>query len=180
MSFLIKLVYFLSDWGFRGGSDCKEFASNARDASSIPGLGRSLGEGNGADSSILAWGIPWTIAWWAIVHGSQRIGHNWVTNIVSVRLERRKKMKRAEVPSDSRKVSPHWQQCFCFAFLSFSLGVWSLGRAFHFLSGSPATPVASFPPCFLSLDSVVFSKANMAFNVLNYDLPKCVCWSCNP
>jgi len=29
-----------------------------------------------ADSSILAWGIPWTIGWWAIVHGSQRIGHN--------------------------------------------------------------------------------------------------------
>ena len=55
-----------------------------------------LEKGMAADSSILAWGIPWTIAWWVIVHGSQRIGHNWVTNIVSVRLERRKKKKKEE------------------------------------------------------------------------------------
>ena len=32
-------------------------AGNIRDMSSIPGSGRSLGEGN---SSILAWEIPWT------------------------------------------------------------------------------------------------------------------------
>ena len=35
-----------------------------------------LEKGMAADSSILAWGIPWTIGWWAIVHGSQRIGRN--------------------------------------------------------------------------------------------------------
>ena len=33
--------------GFLGGSDSKEFACNARDLGSIPGLGRSPGEGNG-------------------------------------------------------------------------------------------------------------------------------------
>ena len=33
--------------GFPGGSDCKEFASNAGDLVSIPGLRRSPGEGNG-------------------------------------------------------------------------------------------------------------------------------------
>ena len=37
----------------------KESACNARDLSSIPGLGRSPGEGNG-NSSILTWEIPWT------------------------------------------------------------------------------------------------------------------------
>ena len=30
-----------------GGSDSKEFACNAEDLGSIPGLGRSLGEGHG-------------------------------------------------------------------------------------------------------------------------------------
>ena len=33
--------------GFPGGSDGKEFTCNVGDLDSIPGLGRSLGEGNG-------------------------------------------------------------------------------------------------------------------------------------
>ena len=33
--------------GFPGGSDGKEFTCNAGDLGSIPGLGRSAGEGNG-------------------------------------------------------------------------------------------------------------------------------------
>ena len=33
--------------GFPGGSDGKDFACYARDLGSIPGLGRSSGEGNG-------------------------------------------------------------------------------------------------------------------------------------
>ena len=45
--------------GFSGGSDGKESACSAGDTDSIPGLGRSPGEGNGNHSSILAWRIPW-------------------------------------------------------------------------------------------------------------------------
>ena len=33
--------------GFPGGSDCKESTGNAGDSGSIPGSGRSPGEGNG-------------------------------------------------------------------------------------------------------------------------------------
>ena len=33
--------------GFPGGSDAKEFVCNAGDLGSIPGLGKSLEEGNG-------------------------------------------------------------------------------------------------------------------------------------
>ena len=47
-----------------GGSDCKETAYNAGDPGSIPGSGRSPGEGNG--STILAWRISWTVA---TIHG---------------------------------------------------------------------------------------------------------------
>ena len=46
-----------------GGTSGKELACNAgdgRDVSSIPGSGRSPGEGNSNRSSILAWEIPWT------------------------------------------------------------------------------------------------------------------------
>ena len=45
---------------FRGGSDGKASAYNAGDLGSIPGSGRSSGEGNGNSSSTLAWKIPWT------------------------------------------------------------------------------------------------------------------------
>ena len=45
-----------------GGSVVKNLPANAGDtgdASSIPGLERSPGVGNGTHSSILAWKIPW-------------------------------------------------------------------------------------------------------------------------
>ena len=42
-----------------GGVDGKAFAYNSGDPGSIPGSGRSPGEGNGNPSSTLAWKIPW-------------------------------------------------------------------------------------------------------------------------
>ena len=41
-------------------SDGKESVCNAGDLGSIPGSGRSPGEGNGNPSNTLAWRIPWT------------------------------------------------------------------------------------------------------------------------
>ena len=49
--------------GFPCGSAGKESTCNAGDLGSIPGLGRSPGEGKGYHSSILAWRIPLTILW---------------------------------------------------------------------------------------------------------------------
>ena len=46
--------------GFPGGSMVKNLPANAGDMESIPGSGKSLGEGNGNLSSIRAWEIPWT------------------------------------------------------------------------------------------------------------------------
>ena len=45
---------------FPDGSDGKESARNAEDLGSIPGLGRSPGDGNANQFSILAWRIPKT------------------------------------------------------------------------------------------------------------------------
>ena len=55
-------------------SNGKESACNVGDLGSIPGLGRSLGEGMVTHSNILAWEIPWTeepAGLW-----SQRVGHD--------------------------------------------------------------------------------------------------------
>ena len=60
---------------FPGGSDDKESACNVGDLGSIPGLGRSAGEGN---DDLLQWSCLETPmdrgAWWAIVHG---IANSW-------------------------------------------------------------------------------------------------------
>ena len=51
-------------------------AGDIRDPGLIPGLGRSPGEGN---DNLLQYSCPENPmdrgAWWAAVHGSQRVGH---------------------------------------------------------------------------------------------------------
>ena len=58
---LLSLVATIQcDMGFPGGSVGKESACNVTDSGSIPGSGRSPGEGNGYQGSILVWRIPRT------------------------------------------------------------------------------------------------------------------------
>ena len=72
------LYYFIS---FLGGSDGKEPACNAGDLGSIPGSGRSPGEGNpgSLQYSCLENSMDWA-AWRATSLGLQRVRHDWVTN----------------------------------------------------------------------------------------------------
>ena len=53
--------HFIMILGFPGGSAGKESACTVGDLGSIPGLGRSPGEGKDYPTSILAWKIPWTL-----------------------------------------------------------------------------------------------------------------------
>ena len=63
------------------GSYGKEAACNARDLGSIPGLGRSPGEGNGYPLQYFSWKIPWTEKPDGLQSmGSQRVRHDWVTH----------------------------------------------------------------------------------------------------
>ena len=56
--------------GFPGGSDGKAPAHNAGDLDSIPGSGKSPGEGNGNPLQYSCLGNPMEGGtWWAIVHG---------------------------------------------------------------------------------------------------------------
>ena len=66
---------------FPCSSDGKESVCNAGDLGSIPGSGRSSGEGIAIHSSILAWRVPWTEEPGGLQFmGLQTVGHNWVTN----------------------------------------------------------------------------------------------------
>ena len=61
--------------GFPGGSEVKASASNAGDLGSIPGLGRSPGEGNGNPLKYSCLENPVDRgAWWAAVHG---VAQSW-------------------------------------------------------------------------------------------------------
>ena len=56
--------------GFPGGSEVKASACNAGDLGSIPGLGRSPGEGNGNPLQYSCLENPMDGgSWWATVHG---------------------------------------------------------------------------------------------------------------
>ena len=57
--------------GFPGGSVVKKNPpANAGDMGSIPGLGRSLGEGNGNPLQYSCMGNPMDRgAWWTTIHG---------------------------------------------------------------------------------------------------------------
>ena len=62
---------------FSGGSESKESACNAGDLGLISGSGRSLGEGNSNPLQYSCLENPMDRgAWWAAVHGSQRVGHD--------------------------------------------------------------------------------------------------------
>ena len=74
--------------GFPGGSVVKNLPAKAGDVDSIPGLGRSPGEGKGNPLQDSCLGNPMDRrAWWATVHrvakewdmqsmGLQRVGHD--------------------------------------------------------------------------------------------------------
>ena len=80
ISKLLELLYvimpvnpldlYLHWLGFPGGSDGKASVCNTGDPSSIPGLGRSPGEGNGNPLQYSCLENPMDGgAWWATVHG---------------------------------------------------------------------------------------------------------------
>ena len=58
-SIKFNLITFYTE-GFPGGSVVKNLSANARNTSSIPGLGRSPEKEMATHSGILAWRIPWT------------------------------------------------------------------------------------------------------------------------
>ena len=72
---------------FPGGSDGKVAVCNAGDPGSIPGSGRSPGEGDGkgmaTHSSSVAWKIPWTEKRGRLQSmGSQRVRQDEATSLM--------------------------------------------------------------------------------------------------
>ena len=64
--------------GFPGGSDGKESAHNAGDLGSVPGLGRSPGEGGGNPLQYCLENSMDTGAWQVTVHG---VAKSWTTTV---------------------------------------------------------------------------------------------------
>ena len=82
MSCILSGNFIYQVRGLPGGSDRRPSAYNAGDLGSIPGLGRSPGEGNGNHSSTLAWKTPWTEEPHRLQSmGSQRLGHDWAISL---------------------------------------------------------------------------------------------------
>ena len=81
----LPFLHFLNTSYLPVGSDGKESACNAGDPGSIPGSGRSPGEGNGNPLQYFCLQNSMDRgAWWATVHGLQRVGHIAATNTFSL------------------------------------------------------------------------------------------------
>ena len=73
----IIILSMFSIWGFYGGSSVNNPPANAGDMSSIPGLRRFPGEGNGNPLQYSGLGNPIDRgAWQAIVHGVVKVRHD--------------------------------------------------------------------------------------------------------
>ena len=66
---MVKFLKLIPKGNLPGGSEVKASARNAGDLGSIPGLGRSPGEGNGDPLQYSCLENPMDGAWWATVHG---------------------------------------------------------------------------------------------------------------
>ena len=74
--YAFRTLLLLNNYKVRVRVSGKDSTCQAGDVGSIPGSGRSPGEGNGNLSSILAWEIPWKEEpgeLWSM--GLQRVGH---------------------------------------------------------------------------------------------------------
>ena len=80
-----KWFHFFFFNRFPSGSDSKVSAHSAGDLGSIPGSGRSPGEGNGnpLQYSCLENSMDGG-AWWATVHGLQRVGYDWARSLLHI------------------------------------------------------------------------------------------------
>ena len=81
LSFMLFKLYIFLCMGFPCSSYGKESAYNAGDLGLILGLGRSPGGRHGNPLQYTGLENPMVRgAWWATVHGVQRVGHDWVTD----------------------------------------------------------------------------------------------------
>ena len=76
---------YIFSWGFPDGLESKESACNAGDLGSIPGWGRSPGEGNDYPLQYSCLENPMDRgARWAVVHRVARVGHDTFTTFSPV------------------------------------------------------------------------------------------------
>ena len=77
---MLDKLFFYVYKDFPGGSEGKASVYNVGNLGSIPGLGRSPGEGNGNPLQYTCLENPMDRrAWWATVHGVARVGDDLAT-----------------------------------------------------------------------------------------------------
>ena len=123
--------------GFPRGSVVKNPPANAKEAGSIPGLGRSPGKGSGIPLQYSCLGNPMVRgAWWATVHEvTQESRHDLATKHVSVSLSLSRLHHHATVPllSQSPTNTFFWHLVQKKRKLSLNEVIWCLFSLYHLI-----------------------------------------------
>ena len=107
LGFAVNLKLLLGFLHSSVGKEC-----NAGDLSSIPGLGRSPGEGNGNSLQCSCLENPMDRgAWRATVHGTARVGHELATKSKTV-LKRKLMLKKRERERENQTLLGLLECCF--------------------------------------------------------------------
>ena len=111
--------------GLPGGSEGKASASNTRDLGSIPGSGRSPGEGNGNPLQYSCLENPVDGgAWWATVHGVAK-SRTWLSDFTSL-IDSILKSRDITLPT---KV--HIVKTMIFPVVMYGCQTWTIKKAEH-------------------------------------------------
>ena len=126
----------LTPTGFPGSLDGKASAYNAGDPGSIPGLGRSPGEGNGNPLQYSCLENPMDRgAWWATVHGVTK-SRTWLSDFSSLHLLLgRKAMTNLDGILKSRGITLPTKVCLVkamvFPVVNYGRESWTIKKAEH-------------------------------------------------
>ena len=151
--------------GFFGGTNGKESACSAKDPGSIPGLGRSPGEGNGNPLQYSCLENSMDGGSWRLHSmGSQRVGHDRLTSLASDLYQLQTKHKCIGMSST---LIPYYVDHFSF----FHLLIWALlsshsSGIIPFLSWQPSISIPS--PWFHHLCGFVFPRRSCKWKYVTF------------
>ena len=158
-------MHLMTKWVCPGGSDSKELICNVGDLGSIPGMGRSSGEGNGNPLQYFCLENPMDRgAWWATVHGVTVLDTmEWLSMSMCAH-------GQTHTHTQKQNISSFKERTECYSGMFPPLWVAFLSILFFFFSWFFSPQFAPTPPPCLPKASLDFCFSKLPVSSGNYPI----------